>query len=87
MIVIGPSFDDVFVASNEKRLVIPQLLTRLGLTDYFVRQKDELTKLTEMDSWVLNITKPNPDTAGGAGASAAHDQYSAKDQERILNDT
>ncbi|MDC9582131.1 type VI secretion system membrane subunit TssM [Xenorhabdus sp. PR6a] len=83
---IGPSFDDVFVASNEKRLVIPQLLTRLGLTDYFVRQKDELTKLTEMDSWVLNITKPNQDTAGGTGSSAAHDQYSAKDQERILND-
>ncbi|WP_255523208.1 ImcF-related family protein, partial [Xenorhabdus sp. PB62.4] len=31
---IGPSFDDVFIASNEKRLVIPQLLTRHGLMDY-----------------------------------------------------
>ncbi|CEE91008.1 type VI secretion system membrane subunit TssM [Xenorhabdus nematophila] len=82
---IGPSFDDVFVASNEKRLVIPQLLTRHGLMDYFVRQKDELTKLTEMDSWVLNIAKNNQDKASEAGLQN-NDQYSTKDQERILND-
>ncbi len=83
---IGPSFDDVFVASNEKRLVIPQLLTRHGLMDYFVQQKDELTKLTEMDSWVLNIAKNNQDKSSEADASQNHDQYSDKDQDRILKE-
>nr|WP_196245174.1 type VI secretion system membrane subunit TssM [Xenorhabdus bovienii] len=52
---IGPSFDSVFIAGNESRLVIPQFLTRHGLTDYFVRQDKELVELTEMDSWVLNL--------------------------------
>ncbi|KMJ44463.1 type VI secretion system membrane subunit TssM [Xenorhabdus khoisanae] len=80
---IGPSFDDVFIASNEKRLVIPQLLTRHGLMDYFVRQKGELTKLTEMDSWVLNITKNNQDKSNETGLSQHNDQYSEEDQERI----
>ncbi|MBD2791803.1 type VI secretion system membrane subunit TssM [Xenorhabdus szentirmaii] len=70
---IGPSFDSIFVASNEKRLVIPQLLTRQGLTSYFVRQEDELTKLIEMDSWVLNIAKNNT-------------QYSQDDKNEILKE-
>ncbi|MDX7986222.1 type VI secretion system membrane subunit TssM [Xenorhabdus sp. 12] len=83
---IGPSFDDVFVASNEKRLVIPQLLTRHGLMDYFVRQKDELTKLTEMDSWVLNIAKNKQDKTSGAGSSQSNDRYSDEDQRRILKE-
>ncbi|WP_237385858.1 type VI secretion system membrane subunit TssM [Xenorhabdus sp. Sc-CR9] len=83
---IGPSFDDVFVASNEKRLVIPQLLTRHGLMDYFVRQKDELTKLTEMDSWVLNIAKNTQEKSNEVRSSQNNDQYSDEDQKRILND-
>ncbi|MCP9269246.1 hypothetical protein M5U04_14400 [Xenorhabdus sp. XENO-1] len=52
---IGPSFDSVFIAGNESRLVLPQFLTRHGLTDYFARQDKELVELTEMDSWVLNL--------------------------------
>ncbi|MDC9597609.1 type VI secretion system membrane subunit TssM [Xenorhabdus anantnagensis] len=83
---IGPSFDSVFVVSNEKRLVIPQFLTRHGLMDYFVRQKDELTKLTEMDSWVLNIAKNNQEKSNDTGASQNHDQYSTEDQKKIQND-
>ncbi|WP_145557357.1 type VI secretion system membrane subunit TssM [Yersinia aldovae] len=54
---IGASFDDVFVSSNDRLLVIPQFLTRNGLQNYFVKQNDQLVELTVMDSWVLNLSK------------------------------
>ena len=54
---IGASFDDVFVANNDKLLVVPRFLTRQGLQNYFVKQNDQFVELTVMDSWVLNLTK------------------------------
>lgn len=54
---IGASFDDVFVANDDKLLVVPQFLTRNGLQNYFVKQNDRFVELTVMDSWVLNLTK------------------------------
>ncbi|MBE3469658.1 type VI secretion system membrane subunit TssM [Enterobacter cloacae complex sp. P15RS] len=54
---IGPSFDKVFVAGDDSKLIVPQFLTRYGLQSYFVKQRDELVKLTAMDSWVLNLTR------------------------------
>lgn len=53
---IGAGFDDVFVASNEQLLFIPQFMTRDGLKNYFIGQRDSLVDLTAMDSWVLNLT-------------------------------
>nr|WP_244182493.1 type VI secretion system membrane subunit TssM [Xenorhabdus beddingii] len=79
---IGPSFDSVFVASNEKRLVIPQFLTRHGLMDYYVQQGGQLAELTAMDSWVLNIGQ-HKEKAPEAGTPAGHDQYSDTDQKQI----
>ncbi|CDL87575.1 type VI secretion system membrane subunit TssM [Xenorhabdus cabanillasii] len=79
---IGPSFDSVFVASNEKRLVIPQFLTRHGLMDYFVQQSDKLVELTEMDSWVLNLSK-NKDQYKEPEPSQRKDNYSKADRDRI----
>ncbi|MDR0218887.1 MAG: type VI secretion system membrane subunit TssM [Enterobacteriaceae bacterium] len=72
---IGPSFDNVFVAGNEKRLEIPQFLTRHGLMDYYTQQENQLIELTEMDSWVLNLAKMKN--------SAQHNQYSGQDQQTI----
>ncbi|BET95266.1 type VI secretion system membrane subunit TssM [Xenorhabdus taiwanensis] len=80
---IGPSFDSVFVASNEKRLVVPQFLTRHGLMDYFVQQGNELVELTAMDSWVLNIKNNNPEKYAEQAASPVNDKYSDTDQSRI----
>lgn len=54
---IGANFDAVFSANDEKLLSIPQFLTRYGLKNYFVKQRDELVELTAMDSWVLNLTQ------------------------------
>ncbi|UHM93047.1 type VI secretion system membrane subunit TssM [Rahnella victoriana] len=54
---IGTSFDDVFVSANDNLLEIPQVLTRNGLQNYFVKQNDQLIDLTVMDSWVLNLSK------------------------------
>ncbi len=54
---IGASFDDIFVANDDKLLVVPQFLTRNGLQNYFVKQNDRFVDLTVMDSWVLNLTK------------------------------
>lgn len=54
---IGASFDDVFVSSNDRLLVVPQFLTHNGLQNYFAKQDDQLVDLTVMDSWVLNLTK------------------------------
>lgn len=54
---IGPVFDKVFIAGNDDKLVIPQFLTRYGLQNYFVRQRDSLVELTALDSWVLNLTQ------------------------------
>lgn len=54
---IGPSFDKVFIAGDDSKLIVPQFLTRYGLQSYFVKQRDELVKLTAMDSWVLNLTR------------------------------
>lgn len=54
---IGPGFDKVFVAGDDSKLIVPQFLTRYGLQSYFVKQRDELVKLTAMDSWVLNLTR------------------------------
>lgn len=54
---IGASFDDVFVANDERQLIVPQFLTRNGLQNYFVKQNDRFIELTVMDSWVLNLTK------------------------------
>lgn len=54
---VGASFDEVFVASDDRLLVIPQFLTRNGLQNYFVKQNDQLVELTVMDSWVLNLTR------------------------------
>jgi len=54
---IGANFDAVFVASDEKRLLIPQFLTRYGLQNYFIKQREGLVELTAMDSWVLNLTQ------------------------------
>lgn len=52
---VGPTFDQVFVSSDDNKLIVPQFLTRYGLQSYFVKQRDELVELTAMDSWVLNI--------------------------------
>lgn len=52
---VGPTFEQVFVSSDDNKLVVPQFLTRYGLQSYFVKQRDELVELTAMDSWVLNI--------------------------------
>lgn len=54
---IGASFDQVFVSSNDRLLIIPQFLTREGLQHYFVKQDEHLVELTVMDSWVLNLSK------------------------------
>lgn len=54
---IGASFDNVFVSSDNAKLVVPQFLTRYGLQSYFVKQRDSLVELTAMDSWVLNLTR------------------------------
>ncbi len=54
---IGPTFDQIFVAPDDNKLVIPQFLTRYGLQSYFVKQRDALVELTAMDSWVLNLTQ------------------------------
>ncbi|MFC0228525.1 type VI secretion system membrane subunit TssM [Serratia aquatilis] len=54
---VGASFDELFISSNDDLLVIPQFLTRNGLQNYFIKQKDQLIELTVMDSWVLNLTK------------------------------
>lgn len=54
---IGPTFNQVFTSSDDSKLVVPQFLTRYGLQSYFVTQRDELVKLTAMDSWVLNLTR------------------------------
>nr|WP_244175640.1 type VI secretion system membrane subunit TssM [Xenorhabdus vietnamensis] len=89
---IGPSFDSVFVASNEKRLVVPQFLTRNGLMDYFVQQGEQLVELTAMDSWVLNIEQSNKEKYNEAGASQnndknkSHDDYSQADQDMIKDE-
>lgn len=53
---IGAGFDTVFQPENESLLQIPQLLTRAGLTGYFILQDDKLIQLTSLDSWVLEIT-------------------------------
>lgn len=66
---VGASFDSVFTTDNEALLKVPQLLTRSGLSNYFVVQGDSLIKYTSLDSWVLNITK--------------NVQYSKADQEEI----
>ncbi|HCR9769391.1 TPA: type VI secretion system membrane subunit TssM [Citrobacter koseri] len=52
----GPTFDQTFIATDNNKLIIPQFLTRYGLQSYFVKQRDELVKLTAMDSWVLALT-------------------------------
>ncbi|MCV5132670.1 type VI secretion system membrane subunit TssM, partial [Escherichia coli] len=39
---VGPTFDNVFVAGNDEKLVIPQFLTRYGLQSYFIKQHDGL---------------------------------------------
>ncbi|HEJ0179357.1 TPA: type VI secretion system membrane subunit TssM [Citrobacter koseri] len=52
----GPAFDQTFIATDNNKLIIPQFLTRYGLQSYFVKQRDELVKLTAMDSWVLALT-------------------------------
>ncbi|OKP01164.1 type VI secretion system membrane subunit TssM [Xenorhabdus eapokensis] len=80
---IGPSFDSVFVASNEKRLVVPQFLTRHGLMGYFVQQGNELVELTAMDSWVLNIKNNSPEKYNEQTLSPVNDKYSDTDQSRI----
>ncbi len=54
---VGPTFDNVFVAGNDEKLVIPQFLTRYGLQSYFIKQHDGLVELTALDSWVLNLTQ------------------------------
>ncbi len=54
---VGPTFDKVFVSGDDKKLVIPQFLTRYGLQSYFVKQRDSLVELTALDSWVLNLTQ------------------------------
>ncbi|AJA45571.1 type VI secretion system protein ImpL [Frischella perrara] len=55
---IGSGFNAVFYPENEKLLYIPQILTRSGLTNYFIHQDNRLIELTSLDSWVLEIT-PN----------------------------
>ncbi|HEM6803689.1 TPA: type VI secretion system membrane subunit TssM [Citrobacter koseri] len=52
----GQTFDQTFIATDNNKLIIPQFLTRYGLQSYFVKQRDELVKLTAMDSWVLALT-------------------------------
>ncbi|MFW0767438.1 type VI secretion system membrane subunit TssM [Trabulsiella odontotermitis] len=54
---VGANFDAAFTASDETRLRIPQFLTRYGLDNYFVKQRDGLVELTAMDSWVLNLSQ------------------------------
>lgn len=54
---IGANFDNVFTARDENLLRIPQFLTRDGLKNYFIKQRDSLVELTAMDSWVLNLTQ------------------------------
>ncbi|NDJ57428.1 type VI secretion system membrane subunit TssM [Enterobacteriaceae bacterium 4M9] len=54
---VGANFDTIFVASNEALLNVPQFLTRGGLKNYFVKQRESLVELTAMDSWVLNLTQ------------------------------
>lgn len=54
---IGASFDSLFVANDDRLLLIPQFLTQNGLKNYFVKQNDHLVELTAIDSWVLNLTK------------------------------
>lgn len=54
---IGASFDNIFVANDEHLLNVPQFLTRYGLNNYFIKQRDGLVELTAMDSWVLNLTQ------------------------------
>lgn len=54
---IGSGFNAVFYPENEGLLYIPQLLTRAGLINYFIRQDDRLIQLTSLDSWVLEITR------------------------------
>lgn len=52
----GPTFERTFIATDENKLIVPQFLTRYGLQSYFVKQREELVKLTAMDSWVLALT-------------------------------
>ncbi|QBH97044.1 type VI secretion system membrane subunit TssM [Limnobaculum zhutongyuii] len=54
---VGASFDSIFVADNEALLKVPQLLTRSGLTNFFVLQDESLINYTSLDSWVLDITQ------------------------------
>lgn len=54
---IGAGFDTVFTPENEAILRVPQLLTREGLMNYFIRQDDKLIQLTTLDSWVLDISQ------------------------------
>lgn len=53
---VGPTFEQVFTSADDNRLIVPQFLTRNGLQNYFVKQRDELVELTALDSWVLNLT-------------------------------
>lgn len=54
---IGATFDTVFIATDEAKLLVPQFLTHSGLLNYYLKQNDHLIELTSMDSWVLNLTK------------------------------
>ncbi len=53
---VGATFDQVFTSADDNKLTVPQFLTRYGLQNYFVKQRDELVELTALDSWVLNLT-------------------------------
>lgn len=52
----GPTFEQTFISTDDNKLIVPQFLTRYGLQSYFVKQREELVKLTAMDSWVLALT-------------------------------
>lgn len=53
--LIGPAFDTVFSERvlNNAGFQIPQLLTKQGFEDYFIRQSEEISELALIDSWVL----------------------------------
>lgn len=48
---VGTTFDQVFTSADDNKLIVPQFLTRYGLQNYFVKQRDELVELTALDSW------------------------------------
>jgi len=54
--LIGPTFEQVFTSAEDSKLLVPQFLTRYGLQNYFVKQRESLVELTALDSWVLNLT-------------------------------